>query len=171
MSFILETLSSPDLNIINKIITQFEISDNKKSTCYDEESDENIELNLLNHIMQRAVEGKSKLHILYDKRDPKKIIPCGLVALNFETIGGFFALSVDYIFVSESYRGTYFKEIDSKISFHLLKFVVEEALEMNNISSLDAIILTPVNECVRKVYLEFGFIEFVEDWLFIPINK
>jgi hypothetical protein len=47
---------------------------------------------------------------------------------------------------------------------------VQEALDMNNTSKLDAIILTPINECVKNVYLEYGFIEFVDDWLYIPIN-
>ena len=171
MSFVLETLSNPKLDVLNKIISQFEISDNKDSSCYDEKTSENIEQGLLDSISQRAINKKSKLHILYDERDLTNIIPCGLIALNFETIGDFFSLSVDYLFISKQYRGIYFKEIDSKISFYLLNFAVQEALDMNDTSKLDAIILTPVNECVKEVYLEFGFVEFVEDWLYIPIEN
>ena len=152
------------------IVDQFELSDNKSSSCYGENEDEQIEKSLLDNIITRAVDKKSKIHILYDYRDTNNPIPCALLALNFETIGGFFALSVDYIFVSKPYRGIYFKEIDSKISFYLLKFVVEEAIKVNSVSDLDAIILTPINKCVEKIYLEFGFIEFVDDWLFMPIN-
>jgi len=170
MSFILETLASPNLDVIMNIVNQFELSDNKSSSCYGENEDEQIEKSLLNNIITRAVDKKSKIHILYDNRDLINPIPCALLALNFETIGGFFALSVDYIFVSKPYRGIYFEEIESKISFYLLKFVVEEAIKVNSVSDLDAIILTPINKCVEKIYLGFGFIEFVDDWLFMPIN-
>jgi len=171
MSFVLETLNSPTLSTILDIVNKFELSDNKRSSCYDENEDDQIEKSLLNTIINRAIDKKSKIHILYDNRDLKNPIPCALLALNFETIGGFFALSVDYIFVSKSYRSIYFEELDSKISFYLLKFVVEEAISVNNITGLDAIILTPINKCVEKIYLEFGFIEFVDDWLFMPIEN
>ncbi len=171
MSFVLETLTSPNIEILNTIIDKFEISDNKDSSCYDEKTSQNIEKDLLKNISQRAIEEKSKLHILYDERDQNNKIPCGIIALNFETIGSFFALSIDYLFISKQYRGIHFKEINSKISFHLLNFAVQEAMDMNNTSKLDAIILTPVNECVRDVYLDFGFIEFVDDWLYIPIEN
>ncbi len=171
MSFVLETLNSPNLSTIMIVVNKFELSDNKNSSCYSENENKQIEKSLLDNIINRALDKKSKIHILYDKRDLTNPIPCALLALNFETIGGFFALSVDYIFVSKPYRSIYFKEIDSKISFYLLKFVVEEAIKVNSVSDLDAIILTPINKCVEKIYLEFGFVEFVDDWLFMPIKN
>lgn len=36
---------------------------------------------------------------------------------------------------------------------------------MNKVSQLDAVILNPINECVSKVYKDFGFEEFGDGWL------
>jgi len=41
---------------------------------------------------------------------------------------------------------------------------------MNDISKLDAVILSPINECVSKVYKEFGFEEFGDGWLYFYID-
>jgi len=41
---------------------------------------------------------------------------------------------------------------------------------MNEISKLDAVILSPINECVSKVYKEFGFEEFGDGWLYFYID-
>jgi hypothetical protein len=171
MSFILKTLKSPTKVLLDSIFSKFDISDNVNSSCYEQNQSELDKINLLNNISKRALENKTKLHILYDERDKNNPIPCALIALNFETIGEFFALSIDYLFVSNSYRSKSFKEIDSKISFYLLNFALQKALEVDDTSKLDAVLLTPVNECVKKVYLKFGFIEFVDDWLYVPIES
>ena len=125
---------------------------------------------MLNNILQRTVEQKTRLHILYDTRTTNKI-PCGLIALNFEVVGEFSALSIDLIFISKPYRGIFFEEINFKISSYLLEFALQEAIQMNNISKLDAILLTPINDCVKDVYLEFGFNEFTDDWLMFSIDE
>lgn len=87
------------------------------------------------------------------------------MALNFEVVGDFSALSIDFIFISKQYRGIYINEIDSKISSYLLEFALKQAVEMNKVSQLDAVILNPINECVSKVYKDFGFEEFGDGWL------
>ena len=166
MSFIFESVNNLDLNTLSSIASNFELSDNKDSSCYENGRSENIEKELLDNALSRAVENKSRLHILYDERDNNSI-PCGLISLNFEMVGSFSSLSVDYIFVSNSYRGIYFEEIKSKISFFIFNFVIQEALLANKISPLDAITLSPINECVSKVYKEFGFDNIDDGWLYI----
>ena len=120
--------------------------------CYENGKSKNIEKELLDNIIKRTIDNKSRLHILYDERTNKSI-PCGLIALNFEIVGSFSSLCIDYIFVSNSYIGKYFNEINSKISFYLLAFVLQEALKAHQISPLDAIILAPINDFVSKKYI------------------
>ena len=60
--------------------------------------------------------------------------------------------------------------IDSKISSYLLEFALKQAVEMNKVSQLDAVILNPINECVSKVYQDFGFEEFGDGWLYFLIE-
>jgi len=169
MSFVLETLINPNKETLTQTIEKLELSDHKKSPCYDNGKSEEIEKNLLANIINHAVDKKSRLHILYDERDNQSI-PCGLIALNFEIVGSFSALSIDFIFISKTYRGKVFDEIDSKISFYLLNFALQEAIIMNGVSQLDAVILTPINECVKEVYAEFGFEEFEDGWMYLLID-
>jgi hypothetical protein len=170
MTFKFKTPKTTNKDYLLKLITQFELSNNKDSSCYEANKSEDIEKQLLENIIQRAIENKTKIHILYDERDTSKSIPCGLLALNFEVVGDFSALSVDFIFISKGYRGIYIDEIDSKISSYLLAFALNQAVEMNKVSQLDAVILNPINECVSKVYIDFGFEEFGDGWLYFLIE-
>jgi len=169
MSFVLETLTNPNKEFLTKTISKLELSDHKNSPCYDNGKSEEIEKNLLKNIINHAVDKKSRLHILYDERDDNSI-PCALIALNFEIVGSFSALCIDFIFLSKSYRGKFFDEINSKISFYLLNFALQEAMQMNEISQLDAVILSPINECVKEVYSKFGFEEFDDGWMYLLID-
>jgi len=170
MSFTLKTLNNPQRDSLTKIFSQFKLSNNQDSSCFELDKSEDVEKQLLDNILSRAVEKKTRLHILYDERESSKPIPCGLIALNFELIGNFAALCIDFIFISKNYRGVYLPEIDSKISNYLLSFALQEAIQMNEISKLDAVILSPINECVSKVYKEFGFEEFGDGWLYFYID-
>lgn len=170
MSFILKTFNNPQKELLSQIFSHFELSDHKDSSCFEMDKSEDIEKQLLDNIIIRAIEKKTRLHILYDQRDIQNPIPCGLIALNFELIGNFAALCIDFIFISKNYRGIYFPAIDSKISNYLLSFALQESIQMNEISKLDAVILSPINECVSKVYQEFGFEEFGDGWLYFYID-
>ena len=169
MSFILETIIKPNQLELIKLFKNFELSDHKQSICYEQNKSETVEEDLLDNIIKRAVENKTRLHILYDERT-KTSIPCGLIALNFEIVGEFSSLSIDLLFISKSYRNIYFDEIDSKISYFLLDFALQEAIKMNQISKLDAVLLTPINDCVKNVYIQYGFKEFDDDWLYILMD-
>ena len=169
MSFILETLTNPNQELLTKTIAKFELSNHKNSPCYDNGKSEEIEKNLLRNIIKHTIGKKSRLHVLYDERDGNSI-PCALIALNFEIVGSFSALCIDFIFISKSYRRKVFSEINSKISFYLLNFALQEAMQMNEISQLDAVILSPINECVKEVYIEFGFEEFDDGWMYLLID-
>ena len=170
MSFVLETIPTPTKKYLAKIFSQFEISNHKNSHCYEKNKSENIEKSLLDNIMKRAIENKTRLHILFDERNIQSI-PCGLIALNFEMVGDFSALSIDLLFISKPYRGVYFEEINTKISYFLLDFALQEAIQMNKISQLDAVLLTAINHCVKEVYLQYGFEEFADDWLYLLIDN
>lgn len=168
MSFKLKTYNNPKINDLQSITEQFQLSYHKDSKCYEAGKSENIEKQLLDNVLQRAVENKTKLHILFDERTNRSI-PCGLLALNFEVVGDFSTLSIDLIFISKSYRGKYIEQLDSKISYYLLNIALQEAYKMNEISHLDAVLLTPINKCVAEVYKEFGFEELGEDWLYLSL--
>ena len=170
MSFSLETLTTTCKNELQEIINQFKLSANKNSICYEKNISEHMEINLLQNIIKRAIKKQTRIHILYEIKNNSKI-PCGLIALNFEVVGEFSALSIDLIFVSLPYRDKKYKELDSKISSYLLQFALHEAINMNSISKLDAVLLTPINECVKKVYLNFGFEEMSDDWLYFSIDR
>jgi hypothetical protein len=170
MSFVLETIVKPSRKELTKLVKYFQLSNHKKSACYEKNKSEIVEKDLLDNIVIRALENKTRLHILYDERT-KESIPCGLIALNFETVGEFSSLSVDLLFISKQYRGLYFYEINSKISYFLLDFALQEATDMNQISKLDAVLLTPINNCVKNVYIQYGFQEFDDDWLYILVDN
>ncbi|MBD3842503.1 MAG: hypothetical protein IE909_11595, partial [Campylobacterales bacterium] len=169
MSFILETIQTPNKQYLDELFTQFEFSDHKSSECYEQNKSEEVEKNLLYNIKQRALDSKTRLHFLFDERNNKSK-PCAVIALNFEMVGEFSALSIDLLFISKPYRGKLFNEIDTKISYFLLDFALQEAVQMNKISQLDAVILTAINKCVKEAYLEYGFEEFADDWLYILID-
>jgi hypothetical protein len=170
MPFLLETITTTDYNILNNIVSKFKISNNTDSGCYEKNISEDLENNLLQNIIKRALLNQTRLHILYDTKNNIKI-PCGLIALNFEVVGEFSALSIDLIFVSMPYRNKYFSELNTKISSYLLEFSLYEAIQMNSISKLDAVLLTPINECVKQIYLDFGFEEMTDDWLYFSIDR
>ena len=170
MPFKLKTYNNPSLDILTPIVNKFKLSNHQHSRCYEPEKSEVIEKQLLDNIIQRATENKTKLHILYDNRTDESI-PCGLLALNFEVVGDFSTLSIDLIFICDSYRDKYIKELDSKISFYLLNIALQEAKKMNDTSHIDAVILTPINECVSKVYQDFGFEELSDDWLYLLVDN
>ena len=170
MSFILKTYNNPSLDTLTSIINQFKLSSHKNSRCYEPQKSEVIEKQLLDNIIKRAVENKTKLHILFDNRTAKSI-PCGLLALNFDVVGDFSTLSIDLIFICETYRDKYIEELDSKVSHYLLNIALQEAKKMNDISHIDAVILTPINECVAKVYKDFGFEELSDDWLYLLVDN
>jgi len=169
MSFVLETITEPNKINLIELFENFELSDHKQSACYEQNKSEIVEKDLLDNIIKRAVENKTRLHILDDERG-KVSIPCGLIALNFEMVGEFSSLSIDLLFISKSYRGIYFDDINSRISYFLLDFALQEAIEMNKISKLDAVLLTPINDCVKNVYIQYGFKEFDDDWLYILMD-
>lgn len=168
MSFTLETIPFPNKADLITVFNQFELSDNKDSDCYELGKSEEVEKDLINNI-QRAIDNKTRLHILYDERTTTTIA-CGVIALNFEMVGEFSALSIDLLFISKPYRGIHFDEINSKISYYLLDFALQEAITMNKISQLDAVLLTAINKCVKEVYLEYGFDEFADDWLYLLVD-
>ena len=170
MSFVLETITEPNKISLIELLDSFELSDHKQSSCYEQNKSEIVEDDLLQNIIKRALNNKTRLHILCDERD-KVSIPCGLIALNFEMVGEFSSLSIDLLFISKSYRGIHYDDIDNKISYFLLDFALQEAIEMNKISKLDAVILTPINECVKNVYIQYGFEEFDEDWLYLSLEN
>jgi len=170
MAFLLETITTTDYTALTKIISEFKTSSNTNSMCYEGAISEKLEDNLLQNIIKRASQKQTRIHILYDVANNSKI-PSGLIALNFEVVGEFSALSVDLLFVSLPYRNKYFKEIDTKISLYLLQFSLHEAINMNSISKLDAVLLTPINECVKQIYLDFGFEEMTDDWLYFSIDR
>ena len=69
MSFLLKTFNNPQKELLSQIFSHFELSNHKDSSCFEMDKSEDIEKQLLDNIIIRAIEKKTRLHILYDQRD------------------------------------------------------------------------------------------------------
>ena len=106
------------------------------------------------------------LHILYlnDK-------PVSLIVFNIEIIGELKLFSIEFLFVDNLYRKTIFKELNNnKISKYLLYFSLKEVCKINETINIDMIIITPTNEKIKSLYLEFGFDYLDDDFLYINMS-
>lgn len=64
MSFVLETIPNPKYNDLINLIETFELSSHKDSSCYEINKSEDIEKQLLDNIIKKSIENKTRLHII-----------------------------------------------------------------------------------------------------------
>jgi hypothetical protein len=103
------------------------------------------------------------LHILYLKDKP-----IGLIVFNIEIIGELKLFSIEFLFVDNLYRKTIYKELDdNKISKYLLFFALKEVCKINETINIDMLIITPTNEKIKSLYIDFGFEYLDDDFLYI----
>ena len=107
--------------------------------------------------------------VLYLLRDGDKTF--GFIALSVSSIDTFPSLQVDYIFVSEPYRGVCLENLDnSKTSTYLIEFAIEIAKEIQNQVGLRYLVLLPDNDRLQFVYKDMGFQVLPKnEWMFIKL--
>ncbi len=81
------------------------------------------------------------------------------------------SLQVDYIFVSEPYRGICLENLDNtKTSTYLIEFAIKIAKEIQDQVGLRYLVLLPDNNKLQYVYKEMGFqILPKNEWMFIKL--
>ena len=107
--------------------------------------------------------------VLYLLRDADETF--GFIALSVSSIDTFPSLQVDYIFVSESYRGVCLEKLDNtKTSTYLMEFAIETAKEIQDKVGLRYLVLLPDNERLQSVYKDMGFqVLPKQEWMFIKL--
>ncbi len=107
--------------------------------------------------------------VLYLLRDGDKTF--GFIALSVSSIDTFPSLQVDYIFVSEPYRGICLENLDNtKTSTYLIEFAIKIAKEIQDQVGLRYLVLLPDNNKLQYVYKEMGFqILPKNEWMFIKL--
>ncbi len=107
--------------------------------------------------------------VLYLLRDEDETF--GFIALSVSSIDTFSSLQVDYIFVSEPYRGKCLEKLDdTKTSTYLIEFAIETAKEIQNQVGLRYLVLLPDNDRLQAVYKEMGFqVLPKQDWMFVKL--
>jgi len=107
--------------------------------------------------------------VLYLLRDEDETF--GFIALSVSSIDTFPSLQVDYIFVSEQYRGVCLEALDnSKTSTYLMEFAIEIAKEIQDKVGLRYLVLLPDNDRLQDVYKEMGFqVLPKQEWMFIKL--
>ena len=107
--------------------------------------------------------------VLYLLRDQDETF--GFIALSVSSIDTFPSLQVDYIFVSEPYRGVCLEKFsDSKTSTYLIEFAIEIAKEIQDQVGLRYLVLLPDNDRLQAVYKDMGFqVLPKQDWMFIKL--
>ena len=107
--------------------------------------------------------------VLYLLRDQDETF--GFIALSVSSIDTFPSLQVDYIFVSEPYRGVCLEKLsDSKTSTYLIEFAIEIAKEIQDQVGLRYLVLLPDNDRLQSIYKDMGFQVLPKnEWMFIKL--
>ena len=109
--------------------------------------------------------------VIYTLQNQGKTL--GFIALSVSSIDSFPSLQVDYLFVSNQYRGLVLEELEeTKTSIYLIEFAIEIAKEIQEKVGLRYLVLLPDDERLQKVYKDIGFEKFPKkDWMFFKLAK
>ena len=139
------------------------LSDLKLSTNLDNAQREKL---FIEDICKRVQKNGTVIYLLRDGNET-----FGFIALSVSSIDTFPSLQVDYIFVSEPYRGVPLEKLDnSKTSTYLMEFAIEIAKEIQNQVGLRYLVLLPDNDRLQSVYKDMGFQVLPKnEWMFIKL--
>ncbi len=95
----------------------------------------------------------------------------GFISFSVSSIDTFPSFQVDYIFVSEPYRGVCLDKLENtKTSAYLIEFAIEMAKEIQDKVGLRYLVLLPDNDRLQSVYKEMGFqVLPKKEWMFIKL--
>ena len=84
----------------------------------------------------------------------------GFVALSIthEDVDNVPGLLVEFIYVKPKYRKKIAEFADTQYSYIILDYIIEVALKLQKQVAINHVYLVPVNEKVRALYLDYGFV-------------
>jgi len=117
-------------------------------------------------ICKRVLKSSTVLYVL---RNKEKTL--GFIALSVNSIDSLPSLQVDYLFVSNPYRGVLLEELkNTKTSIYLIEFAIEIAKEIQDKVGLRSLVLLPDSQRLEKIYKDIGFQKFSKkDWMFFKL--
>ena len=116
-------------------------------------------------ICKRIEKSKTVLYILELNTE---II--GFVSLSVTSIQDQPSMQIDYIFVSESYRGKQLKELDNLKPFkYLIEVAINISKEIKSTVGLRWIVLSPDNDDVKEKYKKVDFQSLNKDWMYLKM--
>ena len=98
-------------------------------------------------------------------------ITMGLIALSVSSIADFPSLQIDYLFVSDPFRGKIIESLDNlKTSTYLIEFAIQLAKEIQALAGLRYLVLLPDNHKLEEVYKDMGFLSLPKhQWLYLKL--
>jgi len=116
-------------------------------------------------ICKRVSKSKSVLYVL--KNDDFII---GLISLSVTSIKEQPSLQIDYIFVSETFRGNSMKVLENNKPFrYLIKLAVTLAQAISQEVGLRYIVLSPDNDELKEKYSKVDFQQLDKEWMYLKI--
>ncbi len=82
-------------------------------------------------------------------------VALGITHDNVDNVPG---LLVEFIYLKPKYRNNVAEFSNTKYSYIVLDYVIEVALKLQKQIAMNHVYLVPINEKVRSVYLDYGFI-------------
>jgi len=120
----------------------------------------------IEEISKRVIKSETVLYVLQESDEI-----FGLIALSVSSIDTFPSLQIDYLFVSEPYRGIYLNRLDNtKISTYLIEFAINIAKRVQEDVGLRYVVLLPDNDKLQLTYKKMGFQLLQQSkWMFIKV--
>ena len=149
--------SSSTYRLHLKLIDKIELSTDTNSS--------NRESLFIKDICKRIEKSKTVLYVLKNDDD---II--GLVALSATSINDQPSIQVDYIFVSEKYRGQKIAELDNCKPFrYLIDLSISLAKDFKSSIGLRYLVLSPDNDDLKEKYKQVDFKILDNDWMYFKL--
>jgi hypothetical protein len=149
--------SSPTYRLYSKILDNVELSNDLDLS--------NRESLFIKDICKRIEKSKTVLYILKNDDD---II--GLVALAATSIKDQPSVQIDYIFVSQKYRGQRIEQLDNCKPFkYLIDISVNIAKDFKSAIGLRYLVLSPDNDDLKEKYKQVNFQKLDNDWMYLKI--
>lgn len=120
-------------------------------------------------IAKQARKNQSRIHLLVDDEGTQY----GFIALSIAVLDEKPSLVIDYLFISEQFRGLLFKSLNGlTLGKFLLAYAIDLAETSNRNFPLEYIALEPANARLEKYYSEVGYRKLDgSNFMFLRHNK
>lgn len=149
--------NSSTYGLYKRIISKIKLSSNT--------NDAQRESLFIKDICNRIEKSKTVLYVL---ELDKEVI--GLISLSVTSIQDQPSMQIDYIFVSENYRGKSLEELDDLKPFkYLIEIAINLAKEIKTTVGLRYIVLSPDTDELKHKYEKVFFQELNKEWMYLKI--